>query len=87
MTNAGKAEHLQWGEPHQLAKLWQELRGESRSAAATAAGTTDQCQEIQPEGGLLQPTLQSISLFALQVPSGGVRLVGLSHTARNNAMV
>ena len=28
-----------------------------------------------------------MTVFALQVPSGGVRLVGLSHTARNNAMV
>ena len=26
-------------------------------------------------------------VYGLQVPSGGVRLVGLSHTARNNAMV
>ena len=28
-----------------------------------------------------------LTQFSSQVPSGGVRLVGLSHTARNNAMV
>ena len=39
VDNAGEAKHLQRGEPHQLAQLWESFRGESRSAA----GTKDQC--------------------------------------------
>ena len=36
---------------------------------------------------LLSQISSGSSVFGFQVPSGGVRQVGLSHTARNNAMV